>query len=200
MILESRLALAAGACFATACVSAPQTAAADQYVIDKAHTHVQFSVQRFGFNDVIGFFPELSGVITLDEDAPENSSVSVEIDVASLVSGNDTRNEHLASEFWFNTGEYPVMTFQSTQVERTGETSARVTGDLMLLGVTHPVTLDVVMNKLGEDPATKKMAAGFSAITQLKRSTFGMTTAAALIGDDVAIRIETLAHKTEAEE
>ena len=81
-----------------------------------------------------------------------------------------------------------------------GETSARVTGNLTLLGVTRPVTLDVVMNKMGEDPATKKMAAGFSATTRLKRSAFGMTTAAALIGDDVAIRIETLAHKTEEEE
>ena len=169
--------------------------AADQYEIDAAHTHVQFSVRRFGFNDVIGFFPDVSGVVTLDHEAPEKSRVEAEIGVASLVSGDATRNEHVLGEFWLNAGAFPVMRFRSTSVKIESENQATVTGDLTLLGETLPVELDVTLNKLGADPATKREAAGFSATGLLKRSDFGSQTALGLVGDEVSIRIETLAHK-----
>lgn len=171
--------------------------AADRYEIDPAHTHVQFSVLRFGFNDVIGSFTDVKGTITLDKDAPEKSAVEVVISVASLVSGDATRDQHLSSEFWFNSENFPEMTFQSTAVEVIDETSARVTGDLTLLGVSKPVTLMVTLNKAGQDPASKSQAVGFSVTGSLDRTAFGMNTAAGLVGTDVAIRIETLAHKAE---
>lgn len=187
----------AAAFLAAACVSVNHAEAEERYEIDPAHTHVQFSVRRFGFNDVIGSFPDVKGVIALDQDAPEKSSVEVEIGVASLESGDATRNGHLTSEFWFNAEEHPVMTFKSTAVDVTGDNTANVTGDLTVLGVTKPVTLDVTLNKIGTDPATKGEAVGFSATGLLNRHDFGMSIAENLIGGDVAIRIETLAHKAE---
>lgn len=171
--------------------------AADAYEIDPSHTHVQFSIERFGFNDIIAFFPDVKGVVTLDHDAPENSLVEAEIGVASLVSGDATRNEHVTGDFWLNASEFPVMTFKSNTVTLLSESEATVVGEMTILGQTKPVTLTVTLNKLGTDPSTKGDAVGFSATGMLKRSDFGLTIAEALIGDEVAIRIETLAHKME---
>ena len=180
-----------------ACGSANTAVAADVYEIDPSHTHVQFSIERFGFNDVIGFFPGVKGMVTLDQDAPENSRVEVEIDVASLVSGDATRNQHVTGDFWLNAVEFPMMSFTSTAVTLGSDDTAEVTGDLTLLGHVTPVTLSVKLNKLGTDPSTKGQAAGFSATGMLKRSDFGLETAMGLVGDEVAIRIETLVHKVE---
>ncbi len=182
---------------AAACAPASTAQAQERFEIDPTHTHIQFSVLRFGFNEIIGTFTDVEGVIALDQAAPENSSVEVVIGVPSLVSGNDTRNEHLQGGFWLNGEEFPEMTFRSVSVEQLSDTDANVAGELTLLGVTKPVTLHVVLNKIGTDPATKKDAVGFSATASLKRSDFGMTSAANLVGDGVSIRIETLAHKIE---
>ncbi len=168
--------------------------AADIYEIDPTHTHVQFSIERFGFNDVIGFFPGVKGAVTLDSENPEASQVEAEIHVASLVSGDPTRNDHVKGEFWLNAAEFPMITFLSTAVILEADETAEVIGELTILGQTNPVTLSVTLNKLGIDPATKRAAAGFSATGTIKRSDFGLDIASALIGDEVSIRIETLAH------
>ncbi|NOX82885.1 MAG: YceI family protein [Alphaproteobacteria bacterium] len=181
-----------------AACSTPNTAlAAERYEIDASHTHVQFSVLRFGFADTIGTFTGVSGVISLDSHAPENSSVEVEIDVTSLISGDASRDEAVLSKFWFNAGEFATMSFKSISVELDGDNRARVTGDLTLLGVSKPVTLDVTLNKISMDPATKRQAAGFSITGTLNRLDWGMETAANFVGRDVTIRIEALAHKIE---
>ena len=166
--------------------------AADQYRLDMRHSHVQFSVERFGFNYIIGEFRDVEGGFRLDESDPENSSVSVEIKIASLESSDDQRNEILMGAFWFNEAEYPTMSFRSTEITRTSETTAELTGDLTLHGTTRPITLDVVLHKIGTEPSTRGKAAGFSAAGQLKRSDFGMTTAIPAVGDEVTIRIEAL--------
>ncbi len=182
---------------AAACAPAGQALAEDRYEIDAQHTHVQFSVLRFGFNDIIGTFPGVAGVITLDQGAPENSSVEATISVPSVVSGDETRDGHIQGAAWLNTEEFATMSFTSTAVALHGDNAATVTGDLTLLGVTRPVTLDVTLNKIGPDPATKKEAVGISATASINRLDWGMETAAKFVGTDVAIRIEALAHKVE---
>ena len=189
--------LAAGVLAGAALFSSPAAFAADDYVIDASHSVVQFSVNRFGFAAILGRMQDVEGTVTLDESAPDKSAVSVVMKVDSIESGDATRNEHLKGEYWFNAAEYPTISFKSTGVANVVGEEAEVTGVLALHGVEAPVTLKVRLNKIGEDPATKKKAAGFSATGRLKRSDFGMTTAAALIGDDVDIRIEALAHLAE---
>jgi len=190
-------ALSAAGIVAAACAPASTASAADRYEIDASHTHVQFSVLRFGFADTIGTFTGVSGAIILDQEAPENSSVEAEIDVTSLMSGDASREQAVLGGFWLNAGEFATMTFKSTSVELDGENHALVTGDLTLLGVTKPVTLDVKLNKIGMDRAAKKEGAGFSITGELNRLDWGLQTAAQFVGTDVAIRIEALAHKTE---
>lgn len=183
----------AAAIASVAMAAAPASArAADRYVLDMRHSHVQFSVMRFGFNHIIGEFRNVEAAFDLDEENPEDTTVSAEIEIASLESSDDERNEILMGEFWFHEAEYPTMTFRSTGVERTGETTAVLTGDLTLHGQTHPVSLDVVFHKTGTEPSTRGRAAGFTATGRINRSDWGMTTAIPVVGDAVDIRIEAL--------
>lgn len=194
MRVQKAFAVLIAAC--SAAYAAPASAEPVSYAIDAAHTHTTFTIMRFGFNSVIGDFRNIKGAVVIDEDAPENSSVSVEIGVASVSSGDATRDEHLRGAFWFNAEEFPTITFVSSSVKQTSENTAIVTGDLTIHGVTRATDLNVTLNKLAQDPATKGSAAGFSATAQIKRSDFGMETALGLIGDDVSIQIEALAHAT----
>jgi len=157
---------------------------------------VAFSVDRFGFNHVLGRFEDVNGEVILDEANPANSSVRATIQVASIDSSNDTRDEHLRGERWLNAPRFPTIEFRSTAVRLTGERTAEVTGDLTMLGQSHPVTLNVTLNNIGGTPnAPQRRQAGFSATGSLTRSTWGSTTAGApgMIGDAVSITIEALA-------
>lgn len=182
------LLFAAALCAGGAAFAEPVT-----YTLDPAHTQVAFSIDRFGYNRVLGRFEDVAGELVLDEANPANSSVRATIQVASIDAGNDTRDEHLRAERWLNATAFPTMEFRSTAVRLTGERTAEVTGDLTLLGQTHPVTLNVTLNQIGNAPNNNRRTAGFSATGAVSRSAFGSTTAPNLIGDDVAIQIEALA-------
>ena len=171
--------------------------AGDAYVIDANHTVATFSIERAGFNKVIGAFSDVKGTLELDENNPENSSARVEIATNSVWSGYAERDGHLKSEYWLNVEKYPTITFVSTSVVLNGENKARVTGDLTIWGQTHPAVLNVTLNKIGMDSAAKKRAAGFSMQTRIKRSDYGHTLAIPVIGDEVEIKIEVLSHRKE---
>jgi polyisoprenoid-binding protein YceI len=177
---------------AAALLLATPVVAADAYAIDAGHTHVMFKFERFGLSYVIGGFTGVEGTINLDKAAPENSSVNAAIEIASFSSGNPERDKHAIGPQWLNAEAFSTMTFASTNVELTGEETAKVTGDLTLHGVTRPVTLDVALHKIGADPSTKREAAGFSAKGSLNRQDFGIATATGFIGDEVEITIEAL--------
>lgn len=171
------------------------------YTLDPRHTQVAFRVDRFGFNSVLGRFENVTGELTLDEANPANSSVRATIQVASVDSSDDTRDEHLRGERWFNAAAHPTIEFRSTAVRLTGVNTAEVTGDLTMWGQTHPVTLNVTLNRIGGTPnAPQRRQAGFSATGSLTRSTWGSTAAQGLnfIGDLVTIQIEALALPVQA--
>ncbi len=179
--------------FATALLAAGAASAEPvTYTLDPAHTQVGFSIDRFGFNRVLGRFDEVSGEIVLDEANPANSSVRAIVQIASVDSGHDTRDEHLREPRWLNAAQFPTMEFRSTSVRVSGERTAEVTGNLTLLGQTHPLTLNVTMNNLGPAPNNQRRMAGFSATGTLSRSAWGSATGANLIGDAVSIQIEAL--------
>lgn len=164
-----------------------------RYDLDPAHTQVAFRIDRFGFNAVLGQFDQVTGEVIIDEANPARSSVRATIQVASVSSGNPTRDEHLREARWLNAAQFPTIEFQSTNVRLIDATTAEVTGNLTLLGQTHPVTLNVRLNRIGALPNNQRQAAGFSATGRLNRSAFGSTTGPNLIGDLVTIEIEALA-------
>lgn len=167
-------------------------ALADDYEIDAAHTHVGFQVSHFGFSETYGVFKNVSGTLLLDEAKPETSKVDVTIDVASIDTGDEKRDEHLKGADFFDAKQFPAITFKSTKVEVAGKDSANVTGDLTMHGVTKPVSLVVKLNKAGESPIVKgHYVAGFSALGKLNRSDFGIKTYVPMIGDEITIAIST---------
>ena len=181
------------ACAALGLAAAPAQAAEVAYKLDPAHTETTFVIDRFGFTSVIGIFGESEGTIWLDEAAPEKSRVEATVKIASLLTGNPTRDEHLKSERWLNAAANPTMTFKSTMVVKTGPDTAKVTGDMTIMGMTMPATLEVKLNKIGTAPNSQKRQAGFTITGVISRKAFGSAGAAGIIGDSVAIRIETLA-------
>ena len=183
----------AGMSLAAALMMAPLSAqAADAYKLDTTHAVVAFKVSHLGFSTTYGNFDKVDGSMTFDEANPANSSVEVTIDTASIDSGYEKRDEHLRGEDFFNVAEYPTMTFKSTSIEVTGEDEAAITGDLTLLGETHPVTLHVDLNKQGAHPMDKsKTVAGFDAETEIDRTKWGMTSYAPAIGKEVEIILST---------
>jgi polyisoprenoid-binding protein YceI len=188
-----RLLAAASVCAAIGFTASPTLAAEVAYKLDPTHTETSFVIDRFGFTSVLGIFGKSEGTIWLDEAAPEKSRVEASVEVGSLQAGNATREEHLTGERWLNAAKNPTMTFKSTKVEKTGADTAKVTGDMTIMGVTQPATLDVKLNKIGTAPNNQKKQAGFTITGTVSRKAFGSAGAAGLIGDTVAIRIETLA-------
>lgn len=173
---------------ALACPTAAD--AADKYIFDPVHTQVLFSVSHLGFSHSHGRFLKFDGNFTFDEQAPETSSVEVTINTDSLDLGSDEWNAHVKGKDFLNVEKFPQMTFKSAKIEKTGDNTGYLTGDLTLLGVTRPVTLAVTFNGAGIHPYTKNRIAGFSATGMIKRSEFGMTGSLPAVGDEVMLTIE----------
>src|SRR5262245_21041761 len=110
--------------------------------LDTNNTTVEFSVKKFMVTNVKGRFAQFSGTISVDEASPEDSSVDVRIDVASVDTRDEKRDTHLKSADFFDVDTYPTITFQSTRVERGGDEQFRVTGNLTIRDTTREVVLD----------------------------------------------------------
>lgn len=169
----------------------PASAETETFVFDETHTDILFAVSHLGFSNTWGRFNSSEGTVMIDPDAPENATVEITIDAASIDTNHAKRDAHLRGEDFFDVETFPTISYQSTSVETTGENTAIVTGDLTLHGVTRPVALDVTLIKMGPSPAAPdKTIAGFSARTAIKRSDFGMSYGTPVLGDEVQLIFE----------
>ncbi len=183
--------LLAAACWLVTLLPLAAAAAPEHYQLNRPHTQILFSVNHLGFSNSQGKFLDYDGSFTFDPQDWSKSAVKVAIRTASLDMGDYDWEKHLKSKDFFNVSQFPEMTFTSTRVEKTGTNTGRIYGDLTLLGVTRPVTLEVKFNKAGEFPMKKGIyEAGFSATAVIKRSEFGMKFAVPLVGDDVHVHLE----------
>lgn len=189
------LAAIAAALFAAVSVSAPGRAAPVAYKIDTTHAWVHFRLGHLGFASALGSFSNVTGEVKFDADNPAASSVNASIDVKSVNTGFDKRDQWVLSDKALNAAKSGAITFKSTKIEVTGKNKAKVSGDLTMNGVTKPVVLDVTFNKKGTNPLSKKETVGFSATASLKRSDFGVTAFLGPLGDEVRINIELEAFK-----
>ncbi|BAN00481.1 YceI family protein [Ilumatobacter coccineus] len=158
---------------------------AGTWTIDPAHTTVGFTVRHLGLSKVRGRFDDVSGALVVGDDLA-SSTVSTEIGLASVATGNTDRDGHLQSSDFFNTETNPKMTFTSTAITGDGE-NYTMTGDLTLNGHTQPVELDVEFFGTSPNPADQSTRAGFSATGSLSRKDFGIEFNMPLGGDKVMI-------------
>lgn len=153
------------------------TAPAGAYRLDKSHSSLIVRLGHLGYSQFTARFETWDAALYFDPAAPENSQINVTIDPRSIASDNPPAGfiDVMRNDF-LKAGEFPQITFQSTRVERTGPNTARITGDLTLLGVTHPVTLDARFNGgyegMNLDPHAR---IGLSAHGTFNRADFGMS-------------------------
>jgi polyisoprenoid-binding protein YceI len=166
-------------------------AAPVRYDLDPNHTQVAFSWTHFGFSHPAGRFDKVDGDFRFDPADPTRSTVTVTIPVDSIDTGVAKLDAHLKSPDFFDAARYPTATFKSTHVERAGDHGLKVSGELTLHGVTKPVVLDVVINKVGPHPMGGRAAAGFDARTTVKRSDFGISNYVPNVSDEITISITT---------
>lgn len=162
--------------------------------IDPFHTLVEFSVVHLMINIVKGRFKEVHGSIHLDVQYPENSWVRARVKVASIDTGVAPRDGHLRSADFFDVVKYPLITFESTAVQQTGETTSLVTGNLTLHGVTQQVSFQAKFTGYTRDPETGGWRIGLTAIGSVDRRTFGMrfnrmVEGIALVGNEARIEL-----------
>ena len=166
---------------------------AGTWSIDPVHSNVEFAVRHMMISKVRGKFRTFSGTVVTGED-PLESSVTAEIDLNSIDTGQEQRDAHIRSADFFEAETYPTMTYRSTGVRRHGDDFV-LDGQLTLKGVTRDVQLKLEVNGVGPD-AYGGTRAGFTATTEINRKDFGvnfnavMETGGAVVSDKVTIHLE----------
>ncbi len=173
------------------------------FAIDPSHTHIGFGVRHMMVSKVRGSFKSFNGKIVVG-DSLATSSVKVEIDTASIDTGEAMRDDHLRTSDFFEIEKYPKITFESSRLVPKGDERFELVGDLTIHGVTRPVALEVEQLGVVNDPWGKQRI-GFTASTEVDREEFGLTYNAALeaggvvIGKRVKLEVEVEAVREEAD-
>lgn len=185
----------AAAALGAATLAAPAFASSQDYVLDASHSQIVFSYNHLGYSTSYGMFSGFDGTISFNQQDPAASSVTVSFPVRSMLTGWEARFDHFMSGDFFDAAEDEMVTFASTNIEVTGETTALITGDLTLNGITKPVVLDASLNQIGDHPMEGKPWAGFDATATILRSDFEVGAFAPFVSDEVEIMISIEAMK-----
>lgn len=154
-------------------ITLPLTAQNTVWEIDPAHTKIQFAATHLAISEVSGQFQEFSGTVKSDQDDFSDVSIDLTIQANSLDTDNEKRDKHLKSEDFFHVEKYPVLTFKSKSMEKTGNNEYKLTGDLTIHGVTKPATLDVT-HKGTVEGMQGETRAGFKVKGNVNRFDYGI--------------------------
>jgi polyisoprenoid-binding protein YceI len=172
--------------------------AQDTYKIDPVHSEVSFKVRHL-LAKVSGRFTKFSGDIKIDTKNISKSSVEVSIDVASINTDVEARDNHLRSDAFFDVAKYPTITFKSTSVKEVAKGKLEITGDFTVHGVTKRITFPITNAGTQAGPKPGTVVAGFidGALT-IDRQDYGVSYGKGMVGDEVAISLNIEAGKVEA--
>lgn len=163
------------------------------FAIDKTHSEAAFQVRHL-ITKVRGRFDDFGGSIEFNADQPAASTVTFEIQAASIDTSTPDRDAHLRSDDFFAVEKYPTITFASTKIEAAGGNDYAVTGNLTMRGVTKAITIPVTFLGTAGDPWGNQRIA-FEGEVTINRKDFGLNWNAALeaggflVGDDVKIAL-----------
>lgn len=172
-----------------------QEARVARWEIDAAHSEIEFAIRHLMISTIKGRFNRFRGFITFAPRAALPAAVEVEIDVASIDTGQEQRDIHLRSGDFFDVETYPTILFVSRRIELLSADHFRIVGDLRLHGVTQPITLEAIFQGMGHDPWGHSRAS-FTATTQIDRRNFGLTwnrpleNSGVMVGDMVSITLD----------
>ena len=147
---------------------------ATTWVIDPMHSEVQFKVKHLMVSTVTGQFSQYEGTLEMAGDDFDDAKISFSADIDSISTGNEQRDGHLKSAEFFDAEQFPKLTFVSTGMQKTGEDTYNLVGDLTMHGVTKPVTLKAEYGGQMQD-FYGQTKAGFEVAGTLKRKEFDLT-------------------------
>lgn len=193
LMLTTALVAASFAAQAQATSTDVKTVVPGTYELDVTHASVEWKVMHMGFSHFAGRFEDMKGTATVGSDLTK-SGVVITIDADSAETGVDKLDDHLETADFFDAKKYPAITFTSTKIEVTGKTAdgkptGKVHGMLSMRGVTKPIVLTATFNGHGQHVMSKVETLGFNATGVIKRSEFGMTYGAGMVGDEVTLDI-----------
>ena len=147
----------------------------ERYEIDPAHTSVGFSARHLAVSTVRGTFAKFSGGVDITDGNPSTATGSVQIEVASVTTGNAQRDGHLVSPDFFEAEKFPTMTWDLTGVEKVSGETYRLNGNLTIKGVSKPLTLEATVEARMPDPFGGRERVGLSVSGQINRKEYGLT-------------------------
>jgi polyisoprenoid-binding protein YceI len=166
------------------------TTQAETFAVDTGHAEIGFSVKHMMVSNTKGTFNRFEGTVEFDLESKTLESIQGSIDVSSIDTNNQKRDDHLRNADFFHVEKFPNMTFKSTAVKKTGENTYTVTGNLNVLGADREVELPVTLNGPIDDPYGLKRI-GLECQTVLNRRDLGIThSPSSMIGDDVKIDLQ----------
>ncbi len=145
-----------------------------KWIIDSDHSCAAFAIRHMALAHVRGQFTSMKGTITFDPADKSRTAVEVEIDVASVTTGNAKRDEHLLTSDFFDRAKYPTIAFKSTGVDFLRDNRCRVRGSLTIHGATRPVAFEGEYSGPHGNPFGDETSVGFSGATTINREDFGI--------------------------
>lgn len=164
--------------------------------IDASHSSIHFKVRHMGISWVRGEFRAHAGTLHLKQENLAASRIEVDIDVASISTSDEQRDQHLRSADFFDVARYPLMNFQSTGIVKGSANTAVISGALTIHGITRPVEIQVSeISPAVPDPwGNVRLAA--TATAKISRKDFSLTwnkvleTGGLLVGDEILIDLD----------
>lgn len=158
-----------------------------KWIIDEDHACATFAVRHFMIANVVGLFGKINGTISFDPPDMAHLSAEAEIDVSSLSTGHKARDEHLLGPDFLDSAKYPKIGFRTIQVKALGKTKAKVTADLTIRGITHPVSFEMECLGPVKSPFSGKSCIGFRGATKINRKDYGIETSYAMEGGGLVV-------------
>lgn len=186
--------LLAAAFVVSTATTAPALAETTSFTLDKNHAYLGFEIDHLGLSPTIGRFNDFDGSFQIDENNPAASKITFKVKTNSLDSNHAARDQHVRGADFLNVAKYPEMQFVSTGVTMVTPTTGKLNGNLTLLGVTKPVTLDFRMTRDAKYPAfipgyDEIRAVGFEASGSILRLDYGMNFAG-IVGGPVGLEVK----------
>jgi polyisoprenoid-binding protein YceI len=156
---------------------------------DKAHSRVGFTVTHLSISEVDGNFKKFDASITSSKPDFTDAVFELNADVNSVNTDNDTRDNDIKSDHFFDAAKYPAITFKSTGISKISDKAYKLTGNLTMHGITKSVTMDLTLNGTGKNMRTQKPIAGFKVTGTINRNDFGVGhMPSAMVSEEVEIR------------
>jgi len=160
------------------------------YRFDPPHTQIFFSADHQKFSHPVGRLKVKDGWFQFDDRDFSTARVDVEIDMKSADIGDDKWSETIRGGQLLDVEKYPTARYTSKSVEKKGDNTGVIHGDLTLHGTTKPVDVEFTLNRVGNDPYRFRQKAGFSAKATIRRADFGITRYTEVIGENIELRFE----------